>query len=186
MIIEASLIIGVTGVAAASALSRCFNRVPALFRSRCERLVEDVIAGEEGFEEDAEFKSIDTIVDEIDAQHPAVRMYAKRHLVLRAVTEIKAKMGTMSDCSANRLVVAREFRKWAGPDGLRMRPTHIINASPLVEALYFVPNKAERFVIGLRDSDAYCDAMEFPYGKRGWLVRLLGFRGPRRVFSADY
>jgi len=87
--------------------------------------------------------------------HRTIRRRSRARIVTRAIMEISAKVGRLSKSQANALIVGREFRKWAGPDGLDMRPTHITALGPLVEALFFVPNDGQIVASQVERSLAY-------------------------------
>lgn len=60
---------------------------------------------------------------------------------LEAILEIKAKLGTMTDCRANRMVVQSEVLKYCALK--KVRPSHSIQHVPIIVALFFIPTEAE-------------------------------------------
>jgi hypothetical protein len=79
----------------------------------------------------------------------------RTRIVVRAIQAIRAEVGFMKESPANALVVAHKFRKWAGPDGVGMRLSHIDEVAPHVVAWYFIPTSSELEVAQIKASHAY-------------------------------
>jgi hypothetical protein len=108
----------------------------------------------------------------------------RSRIVVRAITNIRAKVGFMEETPANRLVVSREFRKWAGDDGVGMRPTHIDHFTPHVVAFYFLKTAEEREISQMKQSHAYARATNTRLRKP---IPLLGwFSGTTSAVETPY
>jgi hypothetical protein len=83
----------------------------------------------------------------------------------------------MTDTPANRLVISREFRRFATGHGVR--PRHIAAAEPVVVEAVFIPTPGERYAAVIRASAARETSLKSTkrislYGARFW-VRLTRF-----------
>jgi len=74
----------------------------------------------------------------------------------RAVMAVRAKVGLMTENSANRLVAGRLIREAMVEDG--MRPSHIARMAPVALELYFIPYETDKVASLVRNSQFKRDA----------------------------
>jgi hypothetical protein len=116
----------------------------------------------------------------LSSHHPKFTLRSR--FVRMSVAHIKASLGgsVTKDTPANRLVISREFRRFATGHGVR--PRHIAAAEPVVVEAVFIPTPAERYSAVIRASAARELALRSTsrislYGERFWvrLTRLILF-----------
>lgn len=137
----------------------------------CRRYVDSLEIGED--EEDDEM-DVDQLLG-VANDHALPREQRRRvrpRIVSKAVTALRARPnsgGVLSDTPANRLMVGREFRKWAGPEDrdnvervrLEGRPAgpmrlhQVVYYEPLVVASYFLKTRSDKEALQLQESTAW-------------------------------
>lgn len=168
------LVIATATVVLVAAMRLFRGRRGVMSRSQeraCRRYVDSLEIGAD--EEDDEM-TVDQLLG-VANDHALPREQRRRvrpRIVSKAVTALRARPnsgGFLSDTPANRLMVGREFRKWAGPEdrdnvervrlegrpGGPMRLHQVVYYEPLVVASYFLKTRSDMEASQLQESTAW-------------------------------
>jgi hypothetical protein len=103
--------------------------------------------------DDGEGMPVATLLDMCKANlHLSDRKF-RTQVVKRAIFDIRADIGTLSNTPANHLVVGREYRKWAKTRGLR--PSHTETFRAYVLLGYFIKSEHDIRADAYNKSAAY-------------------------------
>lgn len=125
-----------------------------LLSRREERAADTAVRRRDGGVEDIAPLDEQADVDGMMANPVPASFSLGSRFVRLAASVVKAKVGfsVMEDTKANRMVISREFRRWALDRGVR--PAHIAAAEPMVIEATLIPTRYELAAAVVRASAA--------------------------------